>query len=71
LTAEAEIVVAEQALDLALLHEIPVATVQASIDRAVDRRSWRTWSRQHGDRLAPALRQAVATALEERGTYHA
>jgi hypothetical protein len=38
LTDEAEIVVVEQALDLALLHAMPVARVQASIDRAVDRR---------------------------------
>jgi hypothetical protein len=65
LTDEADIVVAEQALDVALLHEVPVATVQASVDRAVDRRGWRTWYRQHGDSLAPALRQAIATALEE------
>jgi hypothetical protein len=65
LTDEAEIAVAEQALDLALLHKVPVATVQASIDRAADRRGWRTWYRQHGDTLGPALRQAVATALEE------
>ena len=54
------------ALDLALLHAVSTATVQTSIDRAVDRRGWRTWYRQHGDSLAPALRQAVATALEAR-----
>ncbi len=65
LTEEADIVVAEQAIDITLLHELPVATVQASIDRAVDRRGWRTWYRQHKDALAPALRQAIATALEE------
>ena len=64
LTDEAEIVVAEHALDVALRQEIPVATVQASIDRAVDRRGWHTWYHQHGDSLAPALRQAIATALE-------
>jgi hypothetical protein len=65
LTDEAEIVMAEQALDVALLHKIPVATVQTSVDRAVDRRGWRTWYRQHEDTLAPVLRQAIATALEE------
>jgi hypothetical protein len=64
LTDEAEIVVAEQALDLALLHEMPVATVPASIARAVDRRGWRRWYRQHGATLAPVLRHAIATALE-------
>jgi hypothetical protein len=65
LTDEAEIVVAEQALDVALLHEVSTATVQTSIDRAVDRRGWRTWYRQHGDSLAPTLRQAIAPVLEE------
>jgi hypothetical protein len=64
LTAEAEIVVAEQALDVALLHEVPVTTVQTSIARAVDRRGWRRWYRQYGDNLAPALQQAIATLLE-------
>jgi hypothetical protein len=64
LTDEAEIVVAEQALDVALLHEVPVATVQTSVDRAMDRRGWRMWYRQHGATLAPVLRQAIATALE-------
>ena len=71
LTDEAAIVVAEHALDVALLPEVPVTTVQTSIDRAGDHRGWRTWYCQHGDSLAPALRQAVATALEERGTRHA
>lgn len=66
LTDEAEIVVAEQALDVALLHDIPLATVQASIDRAVDRRGWRTWYRRQQDALGPALCRAIATALEER-----
>lgn len=56
---------AEQALDVALLHEVPVTTVQTSVDRAVDRRGWRMWYRQYKDALGPALRQAVATALEE------
>lgn len=65
LTDEAEIIVAEQALDVALLHAVPVTTVQTSVDRAVDRRGWRTWYRQYGDTLAPVLRQAIATALEE------
>jgi hypothetical protein len=64
LTDEAEIVVAEHALDIALLHEVPVTTVQTSVDRAVDRRGWRLWYRQQGDTLAPVLRQAIATALE-------
>ena len=64
LTDEAAIAVAEQALNLALLYAVPVATVQASIDRAMDRRGWRTWYRQHGATLAPVLRQAIATALE-------
>jgi hypothetical protein len=64
LTDEAAIVVAEQALDRALLHAMPVATVQASVDRAVGRRGWRTWYRQHGAALGPTLRQAIATAME-------
>lgn len=65
LSDETEIVISEQALDVALLHELPVATVQASVDRAVDRRGWRTWYRQYKDALGSALRQAVASALEE------
>jgi hypothetical protein len=65
LTDEAEIVVVEQALDVTLLHEVPVTTVQTSVNRAVDRRGWRQWYRQHGATLAPALRQAIITALEE------
>ena len=54
LTDEAAIVVAEHALDVALLQEVPVTTVQTSIDRAGDRRGWRRWYCQHGDSLAPA-----------------
>jgi hypothetical protein len=64
LTEEADVVILEQPLDRALLPALAVPLVVASIDRALDRRGWRTWYARYGATLPPALRQAIAAALE-------